>query len=197
MKHQSNMSDNQNNNIDNDPMEQEEIIGGNQPSMADCFPQANELTVVDFQKHFHRDGKCCISNLQNGLLPKCDVIMGFFCRAAEQGCKTQINDLSPLGLCHMSKTACMILEMQNTLANPHWDEDEVKLLPTVIVTAMALKSRCNANTISFFTGFHEAFKFMMQHRSNNNSCEQWAWKSLTNLDNTCPMLCSSVSPAKK
>ena len=149
--------------------------------MTNCFPQANELTVADFQKHFHRDGQCCASNLQNGLSLQCDAIMGFLCRAAEQGCKTQIDNPSPLGICHMSKTACMILETQNTSANPHWDEDKVELPPTAIVTATAPKSRHNATTISFFTGFCKAFKFMMEHETANNGCERWAQKSLTDF----------------
>ena len=77
------MPNNRNDDIVNDPME--EIIGGNQPSMTDYFPEANELTVEDFQKEFHRNGKRYVTNLENGLLLEYDAIMGFFCRATEQG----------------------------------------------------------------------------------------------------------------
>ena len=89
------------------------------------------------------------------------------------------------------------MEVQHNSANPYWDENEVELLPTVIVTAIALKSRCDDTTILFFTGFYEAFKFMMECKTTNDGRKQWAQKSLTNLDNTHPMLRNLVSPTKK
>ena len=165
----TNMPNDQNN--DDITMEQDEIVGGNQPSMTEYFPQANNSTVEEFQRDFHTIGKHCVTNPENGLLPECDAIMGFFCRAAEQGYKIQIDNLSPLGMHHMSNAARKIPNSQNNSPQPHWDNNDVELLPTVIVTAMAVKSRHSAMETSFFTGLCEAFKFMMEHKLTNKGCK--------------------------
>lgn len=187
-----------NNNDDDDTMGQDELIGGNQPSITDYFPQANNLTVDEFRKDFSDIGKRYVTNLENGVLLEYENIVGFFCRAAEQGYDIQINNLSPLGMYHISNIANKILQFNNTSPEPYWDNDnDIELLPTSIVTAIAIKSRYNATDTSFFTGFYEAFKLMMTNKLTNEERRQWAKKSLTNLDINYPLLRSLVSPTKK
>ena len=157
-----------NNNNDDDTMGQDELTGGNQPSMTDHFPQANNLTVDEFWKDFSNTGKRHATNLKDGLLLHYENIVGFFCRAAEHGYDIQINSISPLGMYHITSIANKILQFNNTSLEPHWeDKDDIDLLPTSLVTAIAIKSRCNATDASFFTAFCEAFKLMMTNKLTN------------------------------
>ena len=187
-----------NNNDDDNTMGQDELTGRNQPSMTDYFPQANNLTVDEFRKDFSDNGKRYVTNLEDGLLLHYENIVGFFCRAAEHGYDIQINNISPLGMHHITSVANKIIQFNNTSLEPCWeDKDDIELLPTSLVTTIAIKSRCNATDTSFFTGFYEAFKLMMTNKLTNKERRQWAKKSLTNLDINYPLLRSLVSPTKK
>ena len=187
-----------NNNDDDDTMREDELIGGNQPSITDYFPQANNLTVDEFRKDFSNNGTRYVTNLEDGLLLHYENIVGFFCRAAEHGYDIQINSISPLGMYHITSIANKIIQFNNTSLEPYWeDKDDIELLPTSLVTTIAIKSRYNATDTSFFTGFYEAFKLMMTNKLTNEERRQWAKKSLTNLDVNYPLLRSLVSPTKK
>ena len=99
---------------------------------------------------------------------------------------------------NITSVANKIIQFNNTSLEPYWeDKDDIELLPTSLVTTIAIKSRYNATDTSFFTGFYEAFKLMMTNKLTNEERRQWAKKSLTNLDINYPLLRSLVSPTKK
>ena len=94
-------------------------------------------------------------------------IVGFFCKIAEIGRRIQVKNLSHPAMCNLSRTTRVILELQATSANPHFDRRDLEHPPEQVVTALAVKSKIRMTDTLLSSGFHLAFA-LMTNRCHNS-----------------------------
>jgi len=191
--------------IDDDKMDDEEEdpfdeIRSHQPSITSFFPGMVDYNCApDFQgKEFNIDGPACAFNMKHGLILEFNDIMGFFAEMAVRGYHIQMNELSPLSILDMSKTANMIIDVHNGCGKPHEDDRMRSVLPNIILSIVIVKTEVNPDNCSFFSAFYLAFCNILQDASLQSAEDQerYCKRVIANLGKAYPMLRHVISPVK-
>ena len=175
-------------------------IRRHQPSIVTHFPDLVEHNCAPkFQaKGFNINGIAFACNMDHGLIPQFNHIMGFFAEMAERGCDVRMNELSFLAVLDLSKTAGMILDMQNECGMPFVDNNDWEVLPKPVLSVLIVKADVDQVDCSFFSAFCLAFRELMCNDDlvDNNGRVNCCVRVVANIGKSHPMHRHVISPCK-
>ena len=110
----------------------------------------------------------------------------------------RINELSPLSILDLAKTANSIIDVHNACGEPHEDDRRRSVLPNTILSIIMVKTEVNPDDCSFFSAFYLAFSdFLQDARPQNTEDHQRHCKrAIANLGKAHPVLRHVISPVK-
>ena len=171
-----------------------------QPSIITFFPGLVEHNCVpDFQgREFNVDGVVFAFKMEHGLILQFNHIMGFFAEMVVRGYNKRMDELSPLAIIDLSKTASMILEVHFTCGMPFEDGQEREVLPKIVLSILVVKADVDPDDCSFFSAFYLAFRKLMYNESlaNNAARIDYCKRVIANMGKSYPMCRHIISPYK-